>query len=123
MRIIDFINKIEIPDVDSLKEGIIFNSKIEEISIDGEVTNKEIKTAELKKLLNYEWYFRFKLLIGNYKHITIGFDVIDKKEVYIYHWNNGPICQVFNREELHDSSYAILIDPFLRKEVKIYDPN
>lgn len=123
MRIIDFINKIEIPDVDSLKEGIIVNSKIEEISIDGEVTNKELKTPKLKKLLNYEWYLRFKLTIGNYKHITIGFDVMDKKEVYIYHWNNGPICRVLDINELHDSSYAILIDPFLRKEVKIYVPN
>lgn len=121
MRIIDFINKIEVPDVDSFEEGIIFNSKIEENSIDGEVTNREIKTPELKKLLNYEWYLRFKLTIGNYKHITIGFDVIDKKEVYIYQWNNGANIYVFDREELHDSSYACLMLPALRKEVTIYD--
>lgn len=123
MRLIDFINKIEIPDVDSLVEGEIYKSKIEGIDIDGEVTNREIKKDELKKLLNYEWYLRFKLVIGNYKQITIGFDIIDKKEVYIYHWSNGPIFQVFDREELHDDSYAILINPFLRKEVRIYDSN
>lgn len=123
MRIIDFINKIEIPDVDSFEEGNIFNFEIEDIIIAGDVTNRELKIEELKKLLNYNWYLSFKFLIGNYKHITIGFDVIDKKEVYIYQWINGPVCQVFNREELHDSSYACLINPFLRKEITIYDPN
>ena len=40
---IDFINKIEISDVDSFKEGIIYNFKIEENIITGEVTNKERK--------------------------------------------------------------------------------
>lgn len=123
MRVIDFINKIEIPDVDSFEEGIIFNSKLEENSITGEVTNREIKTEELKKLLNYEWYLRFKLVIGSYNHITIGFDIIDKKEVYIYHRSNGENIYVLDRKELHDSSYACLMLPVLRKEVKIYDYN